>query len=225
MVCLTCGGHRFKNLRLGVSRAREELEALAGAPVAELTSSTPDDDPAVSSARIVVGTEAALHRVPQAEAVAFLDFDQELLSLRYRAAEEALALLVRAGRLVQRAAARRGDGPSADRRGLVLVQTRTPEHPVLVAAHLADPGRLVTSELPMRRALGLPPVTAMAAVSGAAAPEFMGAFGEPAGIRVQGPLDDAWRVIAPDHATLTAALTAVARPPGRLRIAVDPLRL
>jgi len=225
MVCLHCGGHRFKNLRLGVSRAREELEALAGSPVAELTASTPDDDPHVRSARIVVGTEAALHRVPQAEAVAFLDFDQELLSLRYRAAEEAMALLVRAGRLVQRASARRGEASPGDRRGLVLVQTRTPDHPVLVAAHLADPGRLVASELPMRQALGLPPATAMAAVSGAAASEFMGAFGDPPGLRVQGPLDDAWRIIAPDHATLTAALAAVPRPPGRLRIAIDPLRL
>lgn len=225
MVCLHCGGHRFKNLRLGVSRAREELEALAGSPVAELTAATGDDDRSVHDARVIVGTEAALHRVPQAEVVAFLDFDQELLSLRYRAAEEAMALLVRAGRLVQRAAARREGTSAVDRRGLVLVQTRTPEHPVLVAAHLADPGRLVASELPMRRALGLPPATAMAAVSGAAAAEYMGAFGEPAGIRVQGPLDDAWRILASDHEQLTTALAAVPRPPGRLRIAVDPLRL
>lgn len=224
MVCLECGGHRFKNLRLGVSRAREELEALAGRPVAELTASTPDDDLDSRTAPVVVGTEAALHRIRWADAVAFLDFDQELLALRYRAAEEAMALLVRAGRLVQRTAARRG-AEGADRRGLVLVQTRTPEHPVLVAAHLADPGRLVTSELPMRHALGLPPATAMAAVSGAAAAEFMGAFGEPDGIRVQGPLDDAWRIIAPDHRQLSDALLAVPRPPGRLRIAVDPLRL
>jgi primosomal protein N' (replication factor Y) len=224
MVCLECGGHRFKNLRLGVSRAREELEALAGTPVAELTASTADDDRAVASSRIIVGTEAALHRVRGVDAVAFLDFDQELLALRYRAAEEAMALLVRAGRLVQRAGARRG-AEGLDRRGLVLVQTRTPDHPVLVAAHQADPGRLVASELPLRQALGLPPSTAMAAVSGAAAPEFMGAFGDPPGIRVQGPVDDAWRVIAPDHQRLTDALRAVPRPPGRLRIAVDPLRL
>jgi primosomal protein N' (replication factor Y) len=224
MVCLECGGHRFKNLRLGVSRAREELEALAGRPVAELTGTTPDDDIDSQIAPVVVGTEAALHRVRWADAVAFLDFDQELLALRYRAAEEAMALVVRAGRLVQRAAARRR-AQGADRRGLVLVQTRTPDHPVLTAAHLADPGRLVLSELPMRQALGLPPATAMAAVSGAAAPEFMGAFGDPDGIRVQGPIDGLWRVIAPDHDTLTSALAAVPRPPGRLRIAVDPLRL
>lgn len=225
MVCLECGGHRFKNLRLGVSRAREELEALAGRPVAELTASTEGHDGTAAEAGIIVGTEAALHRVAHVDAVAFLDFDQELLALRYRAAEEAMALLVRAGRLVQRAASRRADGPVAERRGTVLVQTRTPDHPVLVAAHHADPGRLVASELPMRQALGLPPSTAMAAVSGAAAPEFMGAFFDPPGLRVQGPVGDAWRVIAPDHAQLAAALRAVPRPPGRLRIAVDPLRL
>jgi primosomal protein N' (replication factor Y) len=224
MVCLVCGGSRFKNLRLGVSRAREELEALAGRPVAELTAATGADDLDARATPLVVGTEAALHRVRWADAVAFLDFDQELLSLRYRAAEEAMALLVRAGRLVQRAAARHGaTGP--DRRGLVLVQTRTPDHPVLVAAHQADPGRLVTSELPLRRALGLPPTTAMASVSGAAAPAFMEVLGEPEGIRIQGPIDGLWRVIAPDHDRLSSVLGAVPRPPGRLRVAVDPLRL
>ena len=65
----------------------------------------------------------------------------------------------------------------------------------------------------------------MAAVSGAAAPAFMEALGAPDGVRIQGPVDDAWRIIAPDHDGLSAALAAVARPPGRLRIAVDPLRL
>lgn len=226
MVCLHCGGHRFKNLRLGVSRAREELEALAGEPVVEVTASTAIDDPGVRDARILIGTEAVLHRVPRASAVAFLDFDQELLSLRYRAAEQALALLARAGRVVQRgSAAGEGRRPGAPDRGLVLVQTRTPDHPVLVAAHQADPGRLVASELPMRSALGLPPSTAMAAVSGAAAPAFIEALGEPAGVRVQGPLDDLWRIVAPDHEALSAALVGIGRPPGRLRIEVDPLRL
>lgn len=225
VVCTSCGGHRFKNLRLGVSRAREELEALAGTPVVEVTAATPDDDPTVRDARVLVGTEAVLHRVPQAEVVAFLDFDQELLSLRYRAAEQALGLLARAGRTVQRSAGRRGGAGAADRRGLVLVQTRTPEHPVLVAAGHADPGRLVATELPLRRTLGLPPTTAMAAISGQAAPLFMEALGRPEGVLVQGPLDDAWRVVAPDHQTLSRVLGAVDRPAGRLRIEVDPLRL
>jgi primosomal protein N' (replication factor Y) len=217
VVCLVCGGHRLKNLRLGVSRAREELEVLAGTPVAEVTASTPDDDPGLRAARVLVGTEALLHRVPRAGVVALLDADQEILSLRYRAGEQALGLVARAGRIVQRGAADGG-------RGLVLVQTRTPEHPVLVAAQHADPGRLVESEAPMRRALGLPPARAMALVSGTAAPAFVEALGHPEGIVVQGPLDGAWRVLAPDHEHLSRALGGVARPPGRLRLEVDPLR-
>ena len=215
-VCLECGGARFKNLRLGVSRAREELEALAATPVAEVTATTAPEDPAVASARVLVGTEALLHRVPRADAVAFLDMDQELLALRYRTAEQAFALVARAARTVAR---------GAGRDGRVLVQTRTPDHPVLVAARLGDPARLVASDLPLRRALGLPPATAMAVVSGEAAPAYVDALGHPLDVRVQGPLDGAWRLVAPDHRTLCDALAAVERPPGRLRIEVDPLRL
>ncbi|MEO6628159.1 MAG: hypothetical protein ABIP03_06265, partial [Aquihabitans sp.] len=116
-VCLECGSSRFKNLRLGVSKAREELEVLAGEPVAEVTGTSDLADANLRSARLLIGTEAVLHRVHRAHAVAFLDFDQELLALRYRAAEQALGLLARAGRIV-----RRGSGG----RGRVLVQTRTP---------------------------------------------------------------------------------------------------
>jgi primosomal protein N' (replication factor Y) len=215
MVCLACGGTRFKALRLGVSRAREELSALAGEPVVEVTGSTAIDDPAIASARLLIGTEALLHRVGRADAVAFLDFDQELLAPRYRAAEQALALLARAARVV------RG---RADAHGRVLVQTRTPDHPALVAAVRADPGRMVAGELDLRRALGLPPSRAMALVSGAAAPAFVAALGAPAGVEVKGPLEGTWRLRADDHQVLCDALAAVVRPPGRLRIEVDPLR-
>ena len=36
----TCGGTRFKNVRAGVTRVREELEALVGEPVAEVTATS-----------------------------------------------------------------------------------------------------------------------------------------------------------------------------------------
>ena len=49
---------------------------------------------------VLVGTEAVLHRVRRAAAVAFFDFDQHLLAPRLGAGEQALALLARAGRLV-----------------------------------------------------------------------------------------------------------------------------
>ena len=213
-VCLDCGGARFKNLRLGVSRAREELEALVGEPVGEVTAGSPEigrDDQ-----RVVMGTEAVLHRVDRADVVAFLDFDQELLAPRYRAVEQALALLARACRLVHRS------GRSDAR---VLVQTRSPDHPVLVAARLADPGRLSDSEAVLRSALGFPPAVAMAVVSGMAAEAWIAAFGAPSGVAVQGPVEGAWRLTAPDHETLCDAMSTVTRPPGRLRLEVDPLRL
>ncbi|MFN8019703.1 MAG: hypothetical protein U0P45_16505 [Acidimicrobiales bacterium] len=223
-VCLACGAHRFKNLRLGVSRAREELEVLAGEPVVEVTAASDAADP-LAHRRIAIGTEALLHRVHAAEVVAFLDFDQELLSLRYRAAEEALALVARAGRIVRRAAARQEGATSlADRRGRVLVQTRSPDHPVLVAATQADPERLVASEQPMRSALGLPPTRAMARVSGDGAAELVAALGQPLGVSVQGPRDGAWRVLATDHGVLSEVLRSVPRPAARVRIEVDPLR-
>ena len=98
LVCLRCRKTRFRNLRAGVTRVREELEALAGEEVVDVTA----DGDELRPARVHVGTEAALHRVIDADAVAFLDFDQELLAPRYRAAEEAFALLARAARARRR---------------------------------------------------------------------------------------------------------------------------
>ena len=78
---------------------------------------------------MLLGTEAVLHRVDDAGLVAFLDVDQELLAPRYRAAEEALALLVLANRVW--AVGRAG--------GRLLVQTRRPDHEVIQAALHAEP--------------------------------------------------------------------------------------
>jgi primosomal protein N' (replication factor Y) len=165
--------------------------------------------------RIYVGTEAVLHRVPDARVVAFLDFDQELLAPRYRVAEQAMALLVRAARLL---------GPR-DRGGRLLIQTRLPRNEVITAALHADPGRLVVVERERRQALGFPPYAALAEVSGEAAATYVESLGQPLGLTVLGPADGRWLVRAPDHQTLCEALAATTRPPGRLRVAVDPLRV
>jgi primosomal protein N' (replication factor Y) len=212
-LCLACAGTGFKALRVGVSRARDELEALVREPVAEVTAARPGDGPAT---RVVIGTEALLHHVDRAEVVAFVDADQELLAPRYRAAEELMALLVRAARIV---GARQGAGR-------VLVQTRLPEHEVLRAAMRGEPAALVPAEVERRRELALPPSTAMAVVSGPASSAFMDALGAPLGLEVLGPSDAGqWLLKAPDHQTLCDALAAVPRPPGRLRIEVDPTRV
>jgi len=216
VVCRHCGGSRMKNLRTGVSRAREELEALAAEPVAEITGATVNRGR--PAARIVVGTEAVLHQFGPGDGVgviAVLDLDQELLAPRYRAAEQALGLLARAGRIL-------GGRPSG---GRLLLQTRQPKHPVVEAALHADPERVAKAERATRRTLGFPPFAALAAISGPAAPAFIEALGSPLGVDVLGPGDGRWLVRAPDHATLCDALAATPRPPGRVRVEVDPLRI
>ncbi|HEY8060670.1 MAG TPA: hypothetical protein VID94_18020, partial [Acidimicrobiales bacterium] len=209
-VCASCGGTRMKLLRVGVTRAAEELAALARTEVVEVTG---DSVPgSLSDARIYVGTEAVLHQVPQADVVAFLDLDQELLAPRYRAAEEALALLARASRIL---GGRRRDGR-------LVLQTRLPEHEVVQAALHADPSRVSAAERERRRVLGYPPSTAMAAVSGEAADEYVLGV---EGVDLLGPRDGTWLLRAPDHATLLSALEQAPRPAGRLRLDVDPLRV
>src|SRR6202022_4721689 len=97
-VCAECDSTRLKSLRIGVTRATDELSALTGVEAVENASRSKLT--AASGARLVVGTEVALHRVPQADAVVFLDIDQHLLAPRFAAGEETLALRARPSRLV-----------------------------------------------------------------------------------------------------------------------------
>ncbi|HEY5664117.1 MAG TPA: hypothetical protein VIS05_08795 [Ilumatobacter sp.] len=210
-VCLKCGAGRFANLRPGVTRLREELEAAANRPAVLVTGEGAHRPPA---AGVYVGTEAVLHRVERADTVAFLDFDRELLAPRYRAGEQAMALLVRAARLV---------GPR-QRGGRVLVQTFVPDHEVIQAALLADPGRIVDGERLRREMLGLPPFGAFAEISGAGSDEFVASVPPTEGVVIAGAAGE-YVARAPDWMSLGRALNAGERPPGaRLRIAVDPPR-
>ena len=213
-VCQSCGSTALTTLRPGVSRLRQELEAAAGRPVVEVTGATADGE--LPEAGVYVGTEAVLHRVRHADVVTFLDFDAELLAPRFRAAEQALALLVRASRLV---------GPRSGG-GRILVQTRLPHHEVLDAALLADPGRLVEAERERRAALRFPPFGAIATVSGTGADEVAER------LRATRPeLDvaigtDRVLVRAVGWDVLADGLAAIERPPGaRLRVEVDPPRI
>lgn len=223
-VCLVCGGARFANLRLGVSRAREELAALVREPVGEVTAQSGP----VGEERVLIGTEAVLHRSTGADVVAFLDMDQHLLAPRYRSGEEALALLALAARLVARGGGGAGRSRSGGR-GRVLVQTRHPDHPSLQSAVRADPSLLAEADAAVRAAVGLPPFRALAVVSGAGAPSFIdelhalvAADGAP-GLEIIGPVEGRWRLRAPDHRALCDPLAAVRRPAARMRIEVDPL--
>jgi primosomal protein N' (replication factor Y) len=252
VVCRACGSDALRLLRPGVSRVREHLEALSGGPVGEVTASTG----ALPEAPVLVGTEAVLYRDAELRrsggvgAIAFLDFDQEQLAPRYRAGEEALALLARASRLV------------GGRHGAVLVQTRAPSHPVIASALLADPGQLAAAEEPVRRALRLPPFAALAVLAGPGAAEMAAslealAAAPPAAASTLAPgaaaprsgagdapspvvAEDAamvpavevrplaegrWVVRAANYEDLADALAAAGRPAEPTRIEVGPHRL
>lgn len=213
-VCLVCGASSMRLVRPGVTRMREELEAAAHRPVVAVVADTPADE--LGAADVLVGTEAVLHRARRADVVAFLDLDAELLAPRYRAAEQAMALIVRAARLL---------GPR-QRGGRLLVQTFVPEHEVLRAAVLADPARVADAEAARRRELGFPPVRALAAVSGSGADEFAASLRDDATVTVQGPVAGIYVVRTDSWDVLGDALGRAPRPPrSRLRIEVDPPRL
>jgi primosomal protein N' (replication factor Y) len=215
LVCSGCGAVRLKTLRPGVARLREELEVLLGEPVAEVSGPArlgPSGEP---EARVVIGTEAALHRGGAADLVAFLDFDQELSAVRYRANEQAMALLARAARLV---------GPRSAG-GRILVQTRQPHHSAVEAARAADPGLLSSHDRDLRQQLGFPPFGALAEIAKSAAPAFIERFGRPLGVDIADVGEGRWILRAADRDRLLDTLAAVDRPPGHLRLAIDPLRL
>ena len=231
VVCAACGRLRTRTVRPGVSRLREELEALLGVPAGEVAGprrgaggrESEHGDAAATDARVLVGTEAVLHRVRRAAAVVFLDIDLHLMSPRLSATEETLSLLVRASRLV----GPRGTGPSWSR---VQVQTRAPDHPVLVAAAQGHPAEVLAAELEVRRAASLPPFAAMALLSGRQAPAYAGALQE--SLATDGPVGlsplgaESFLLHAPDHGTLCDLLDRTPRPAGRgLHVEVDPAKL
>jgi len=221
-VCLHCHGTRFRAVRPGVNRVRDDLAALLPrASVAAVDASTlalPDDD-------VLIGTEAVLHRAPRdgtVGLVAFLELDQELLAPRARAAEQALWLLVRAARVI---------GPRSHR-GLLLLQTRLPEHEVVVAARDGAPLVVAEAERARRRVLGWPPFGGVAELTGetgavAAACDALRAI---ASVTVLGPVDGGARALV-RAASVRELCDALAHPSvdaahavGRLRVDVDPRR-
>lgn len=219
--CAGCGGLRLKVLRVGTARAAEELAALTGLEVGEVSGPRPVREPA-PAAPVLVGTEAVLHRVGAASLVVFLDLDQELLAPRLNGPVRALALLGLASRLAGGRRRRRA-GP-----GRVAVQTRLPDHEVVRAALHGDPGILLAAELERRSSLGLPPARAVALLTGdgldAARATLADAAGEGGGGLEAVRTGDRLLVRATDAGVLAAGLARLpvdARP----RIEVDPLRL
>ncbi len=213
--CPRCGATRLRLLRPGVGRAGEELAALTGRSVVEVSGRAGPGAGELAPAEVLVGTEAVLHRARAASLVVFLDIDAELTAPRFRAAEQALALVARACRLLGRA---RRDPRGATPR--VVVQTRLPGDEALRSAERADPGILAAVERARRSALGLPPWSALATLSGPGAAELAAAL---EGVAEVAPGAGGRTLVrAPDSAALADALAAVGPPVPGVRVEVDP---
>jgi primosomal protein N' (replication factor Y) len=220
-VCPSCGAAKLRVLRSGVKRVREELGAiLPNKRVADVDA----DTDAVPDADIVIGTEAALHRGDvrrrRPTLVAYLDFDQELLAPRYRAATQAHWLVTRGAQLL---AAR----PRAETR--LIVQTRIPDHVVVDALVRGAPAAVADSERAYRQTLGYPPFGALAELTGDEDALTLAVEGLRAhGATVFGPTEGQALVHAAADDLLADALAHVlptARGAGRLRAVVDPARV
>lgn len=216
-LCASCGSVNLRTVRPGTARLAEHARALARTEVVEVTAKAVSPD--CQRAGVVVGTEAALHRIDAAAAVVFLDFDLELLSPYHGAWEAAMVLVARASRLTG------GRHQHLDRAapGRVVLQTRMPDHEVVLAAVRADPASLIGAEDGRRKEVRLPPYSALALVSGASAGKWMAAL--PRSVERTSPSEGRWVLRAVDHVALCDGLASLGRPPAGTRVEVDPARV
>ncbi len=157
--CPACGGHRVRYFGAGTQRLESEASGLfPGARVVRLDADVvrrPGEAArllalfAAGQADILVGTQMVAKGldVPGVGLVAAVSADSALHLPDFRAAE-------RTFRLLTQAAGRAGRG---DRPGQVIIQTYSPEHPVIQAARAHDYRAFAESETAARRALGYPP--------------------------------------------------------------------
>ena len=153
LVCVDCGRTSFSVPRGGVSHLVTQLQKSTGRAVIEITAESGDT---WTPGSVFVGTEAVLFRIPQAETVVLADIDRDLNAPRITAVREVASLLVRAARVV---------GAS----GHVVVQTRTPGHPLLRALTSADTGAALAQwnhdDIETRRSFSMPPFGVLATVT------------------------------------------------------------
>ncbi len=218
-VCIKCSSAKFLTLKPGVSKLREEIAQAAGrkvSDVVEVSGSSNDADALDQAKMLFVGTEAALHRVHEADTVVFLDIDQELAAPRYRASEIVGSLLVHAARLVGR----------SDRGGKVMVQTHSIDSPVLQAMSTLRIDKYLQSVSDMRSFMKLPPFGALAQLSGTNIDDAIEELRRNVFVHVSAVSDGSYLVKAADWQVLADALSEVEASKGvRLKVQVDPARV
>lgn len=156
--CPTCGGH-LKMVGFGTQRIQTELEQMF--PGQEILRMDADTITATNSHEMIlrrfreeripvlVGTQMVTKGLnfEHVTLVGVLDADAALYVDHFRAAETAFSMITQV-------VGRSGRGSTA---GIALIQTMTPEHPVIQAAARQDYDYFYTMELPLRQLRGCPP--------------------------------------------------------------------
>ncbi|WP_298742787.1 primosomal protein N' [uncultured Brevundimonas sp.] len=165
--CPSCGAEEsLVPVGPGVERVEEEVRQLF--PEARTAVFSSDTAPDAKSARaliqtmaeggidILVATQAAAkgHNFPHLTLVGVVDADLGLRGGDLRAAERTFQLLTQAT----------GRAGRADKPGRAILQTWTPEHPVLQALAAGDRDAFVEAEMAEREAASLPPWGRLAAI-------------------------------------------------------------
>ena len=166
--------------------------------------------------RLLVGTEAVLHRARDLDDVVLLDIDAELLAPRYRAAEAAMALVAKAAWAVSR----------SSKNPRVIVQTRDATHPALRSLVDGDVKTFLDHTMEQRRALSLPPFSSLAQLSGDGVERAEPLLRADLLVQVARLEDSSLLVKATSDAQLDDSLAAAGiGPGGDVRVARDPQRV
>lgn len=165
--CPACGAEEtLVSVGPGVERVEEEVRLLfPDARTAVFSSDTVPDGKAARALiqrmtdgeiDILVATQAAAkgHNFPRLTLVGVVDADLGLRGGDLRAAERTFQLLTQAT----------GRAGRADRPGRAILQTWTPEHPVLMALAAGDRDAFVEAEMAEREMASLPPHGRLAAI-------------------------------------------------------------
>lgn len=157
---MSCGRTSFVVPRGGVSQLVSQVVKSTRNPVVEVTA---ESDDTWTKGSVFIGTEAVLYRIPATDVVVFADIDRDLGAPRITASREVLSLVARAARIV---------GPH----GRVVIQTRQPHHPLLLALAAKDPATALMewmqTDVAQRQAFSLPPFSSMVRVSVVAPKSF-----------------------------------------------------
>lgn len=210
-VCVTCGRPSFSVPRGGVSHLVSQVQKSTRRPVVEVTADTDDN---WTSGSVFIGTEAVLYRIPHADTVVFADIDRDLNAPRVTSAREVASLLVRAARVV-----------GSD--GRLVIQTRTPEHPLLKAISSIDPSQALgdwnESDVSTRKTFSFPPFGFLVQVSVADGNSFVEMPNlVPVKVAVRG---DSALLSSDSRDDLSRAIVALRQTYGTsLRVHADPTR-